>query len=194
MARYNNIAFNGTLVLALGASAGFNKIFIMGGPFDTGINTADTWNLNLKAEGTRERFDAVLPIEDFSVPRDEMEVRVALEDAIYQALSGKIIVVGCMGGMGRTGLFLALLAKAAGYEEPVQFVREFYFKHAVETDDQKLYVKEFDVSWAPAFIRQTYLEVNDVRPVTVIHEAPAQIKNPGFFGKLANWWNLNFAR
>ena len=41
-----------------------------------------------------------------------------------------------MGGWGRTGLFLALLAKVCGVENPVTYVRENYSPRAVETTDQ----------------------------------------------------------
>jgi inosine-uridine nucleoside N-ribohydrolase len=197
MANYTGIAFNGTLVLDLGDRAAHNKIFIMGGPFDTGINTADTWNINLKAEGTRVKFDAELPIRDFDVPSDYPSVKAILEEAIEQALAGRILVVGCAGGMGRTGLFLALLAKAVGIRNPVAYVRANYYRHAVETPEQQAYVDSFDVAWAPMFIRRTYLALNAVAPPLTLREAPVRVEpatNPSFWQTIANWWNANIAR
>ena len=51
-----------------------------------------------------------------------------------------------MGGWGRTGLFLALIAKVCGEKDPVAYVREHYAPHAVETKDQQAYVESFDVA------------------------------------------------
>ena len=53
--------------------------------------------------------------------------------------------VGCMGGIGRTGLMLALLAKSFGEEDPVRYVRATYYSHAVETAAQKQFIAEFKV-------------------------------------------------
>jgi len=61
-------------------------------------------------------------------------------------LAGEKIYIGCMGGWGRTGLFMALLAKATGISDPVAFIREYYTPHAVETKEQQDYVANFDVS------------------------------------------------
>ena len=50
-----------------------------------------------------------------------------------------------MGGWGRTGLFLALLAKVCGVDQPVTYVRENY--SAGRRDRAQIgYVKDFDVS------------------------------------------------
>ena len=38
------------------------------------------------------------------------------------------------------------MAKAAGVEEPINFVREHYSAHAVETKPQFAYVEKFDVA------------------------------------------------
>ena len=51
-----------------------------------------------------------------------------------------------MGGIGRTGLLLALVLKAAGYTDPLLEVRARFKSHAVETSDQKDYLDKFDVS------------------------------------------------
>ena len=65
--------------------------------------------------------------------------------AIQEALDGKEVYVGCMGGWGRTGLFLALLAKVCGEETPILYVRTHYTPRAVETREQQEYVDNFDV-------------------------------------------------
>ena len=76
--------------------------------------------------------------------------RQLVEDTLFQALKaaidGKQVYVGCMGGVGRTGLFMALLAKAANVKNPVSWVRATYDSHAVETKEQKAYVEAYDVA------------------------------------------------
>ena len=94
------------------------------------------------------RYNVHLPIHDFSVPSPDQqdEVELALRETLEALLEGKTVYVGCMGGWGRTGLFLALLAKVCGVEHPVTYVRENYSPRAVETTKQHSYVMEFDVS------------------------------------------------
>jgi protein-tyrosine phosphatase len=61
-------------------------------------------------------------------------------------LTGKDVYIGCQGGWGRTGLFLALLAKTCGVENPIMYVRQNYARTAVETPAQEKYVRDFDVT------------------------------------------------
>jgi protein-tyrosine phosphatase len=71
-----------------------------------------------------------------------------LEKAVQAITLGYPLYVGCMGGKGRTGLFLAVLAKAWGIKNPVEYVRANYYPHAVETKEQYAYVTNFKVSKA----------------------------------------------
>jgi protein-tyrosine phosphatase len=68
-----------------------------------------------------------------------------LEATINYILEGKPVYAGCMGGIGRTGLLLALVLKAWGDEAPVATVRKQYYPHAVETSEQMRYIKEFEI-------------------------------------------------
>jgi len=87
-----------------------------------------------------------LPIPDFSVPQmPAAAVGEAVVSALQASFSGPVYV-GCMGGWGRTGLFLALLAKAWGMSSPVAYVRREYGRAAVETAEQERYVAEFDAA------------------------------------------------
>ena len=76
--------------------------------------------------------DIWVPIPDFQVPSERQlaQVENALERAFAAALDGKRVYVGCAGGYGRTGLFLALMAKVAGVKDPVAYVRLHYNSHA----------------------------------------------------------------
>lgn len=89
-----------------------------------------------------------LPIRDFSVPEDKAEVEDAIKRTFSAALDGETVYVGCMGGKGRTGLFLALLTKVARGTtvDAVTRVRTVYNRHAVETEEQEDYVRGFDVT------------------------------------------------
>jgi len=90
--------------------------------------------------------DVDVPTKDYSTPTVQIMQHGLL--AAYRALiADKPVYVGCMGGIGRTGLFLACLAKISGIADPVRFVRAHYLAHAVETDMQQLYVHDLDVSW-----------------------------------------------
>jgi protein-tyrosine phosphatase len=91
------------------------------------------------AEEIRKDAEVVIPIQDFSVPtKKEMNKgMVPIVDAILQ---GKQVYVGCMGGKGRTGLTLAIIAKTFGAKNPIEDVRAQYYPHAVETEEQEFFV------------------------------------------------------
>ena len=60
---------------------------------------------------------------------------------------GKEVEVGCIGAHGRTGTLLAgLLVYAEGLDasRAIQEVRRRYCKHAVETDEQEVFLHEFE--------------------------------------------------
>lgn len=116
-----------------------------GGPFDSA--PVDHYRVAVRAEMIDPaNVDLHLPIRDFSTPDDDEEVEDILVLTYLAALNGQKVYVGCRGGFGRTGLFLALLAKVAGIENPVGWVRVYYNLRAVETERQAAYVQEFDVS------------------------------------------------
>jgi protein-tyrosine phosphatase len=82
-----------------------------------------------------------LPIPDFDVPS-----RPALEQAVQETLQlaqqGKNIAVHCSAGIGRTGLFMAALAKESMHisgEDAITWVRG-YIPGAVETPVQKRFL------------------------------------------------------
>lgn len=97
--------------------------------------------------------DIVIPTEDFSVPEVSV-MQKGINSALLHALSGYDIYAGCMGGTGRTGTFMACLAKCVsdwneskgfpGLGDPVAYVRNTYRSHAVETKEQESYCRTFD--------------------------------------------------
>lgn len=144
---------NGQFEISLGWRHAWQTIRLHGGPFAKFPKfDPAAWGICLR-EDRPTNCDFWLPIHDFSVPEDDEQVVMAVKEIITAALSGKDVYAGCMGGWGRTGLFLAIVAKALGVEKPVEFIREHYTSRAVETKEQYQYVMNFDVSairaWLP---------------------------------------------
>lgn len=115
------------------------------------------------AEEINEPCSINVPTRDFSVPNLTL-----LMQGLYRAeealVRGETLYVGCMGGTGRTGLFMASLAKMFGQgkdgvmkrdwktgqdvpvERHVAHVRATYRSHAVETELQEAFIRDLDVT------------------------------------------------
>lgn len=88
--------------------------------------------------------DIDLPIADYATP-SIAAATAALTQCAERLGRGEELYVGCYGGFGRTGLFLALMAKASGEVDPVRFIRASYDTSAVETDQQREFVETFPI-------------------------------------------------
>jgi len=83
---------------------------------------------------------------DYGVPLPSIaSVMHMANEALRVARGGGMVEVGCIGGHGRTGLFLAILTVLT-MEEPhgakaVAYVRDSYCGRAVESDKQEWYVE-----------------------------------------------------
>lgn len=112
---------------------------VTGGPFH---DCPSTYKGVKMAAEIRKDCAVDIPTQDFKTP-DRLTLYRGLEEAVSLVLAGEPLYVGCMGGKGRTGLFLAVLAKAFGVKNPIKYVRKHYYSHAVETKDQEAFVKAF---------------------------------------------------
>jgi hypothetical protein len=157
-------------------------------------------SVKMAAEISREH-DISIPTHDFSTP-DINDMHKGIAKALEAIYNGSDLYVGCKGGIGRTGLFMACLAKVmfdydflqkAGevkYRDPVRYVREHYFEHAVETEEQKQFVNSFNTRehtrWLKSVLDPQVVRVPEVVVKTV--EVPVYHFNPflaiaQFFGR-----------
>lgn len=119
------------------------KYTVFGGPYmERPVLMA---GVKLAAE-IRMACDVSIPTEDFQTP-DLGALIEGLGKTIDLLVAGKPVYVGCMGGRGRTGLFLASLAKLWGIQSPVLYVRKNYFSQAVETQEQFRFVQGLEFPW-----------------------------------------------
>lgn len=131
----------GMLLLPIGGKKYF---MVYGGPFLECPDEATGVCMAQELVYAADDNDVVIPTRDFSTPlRSQLDA--GLNKAVDLILKGEPVYVGCMGGRGRTGLFLAVLAKAFGVCNPVECVRANYYAHAVETPEQYRYVTKYEV-------------------------------------------------
>jgi protein-tyrosine phosphatase len=130
----------GTLPLTVAGRA----VTITGGPFDAIPEGAYGVCLEVASEKAW-LADIAIPTPDFGLP-DPAALRAAVAAALAQleAEPERPLHVGCRAGVGRTGLFLACLARAAGVEgDALDYVRRHYLPHAAETPEQQAMARSF---------------------------------------------------
>jgi hypothetical protein len=79
---------------------------------------------------------------DFGLPADETMFHQQCVDVLRRCRLNERVEIGCVGGHGRTGTMLAVLAVMTGVpsSEAVAWVRQVYCASAVETDEQQQFV------------------------------------------------------
>jgi len=104
------------------------------------------------AEEIKAPCDVDIPTRDFDVP-DIRTMQWGIAKTLWLLRTRGDIYVGCMGGIGRTGLFMAVLTQVLeGKDGPdaIREVRRQYKTHAVETQQQQDYVADFPIGWLVA--------------------------------------------
>jgi protein-tyrosine phosphatase len=122
--------------------------WVFGGPYreiaalqDLEVSTARI----CLAREINESATCKVPTQDFDTPPSEQVMKYALVVAVQAIADGYDVYAGCMGGVGRTGTFFALLVAALRpkTKDPVAHVRANYNSHAVETSKQHMWVMGF---------------------------------------------------
>lgn len=99
-----------------------------------------------------ERYDVGphldFPIPDYGIPDFGREVWINLANDVMALMdNGVNVYVGCVGGHGRTGLAVSILAALIRpdltLDNPIEWLRGIYCERAVETNEQVKYV--FDI-------------------------------------------------
>jgi hypothetical protein len=77
------------------------------------------------------------PITDQSVPADKAEFDKLIDWTIEQMRAGKKVHCGCIGGHGRTGIFLSVLInRINGRKDASAWMRQNYCNKAIESKKQ----------------------------------------------------------
>ncbi|MEK6221958.1 MAG: tyrosine-protein phosphatase [Chloroflexota bacterium] len=94
---------------------------------------------NLRTEYQKAGIQVLyLPIIDFDVPKDSQAFQHTVQAAVEHAQEGRNLVVHCYAGLGRTGMFLGVMARrilGQDGKQAVTFVRK-YIEGAIQTDEQ----------------------------------------------------------
>ena len=101
---------------------------------------------NLEQTYTDNKINVIrFPIVDFDTPDDPGEMSKVLHRVLDMAKDGENIAIHCFAGRGRTGMFIALLARLIlqmDGQEAIDWVRQYF--PAIETSAQEQVVIEYN--------------------------------------------------
>lgn len=147
------------------------KGMIFGGPFREYVQGTRRLIGIKMAEEIDHPHEVSVPTMDYSVP-DVGDMQAGMIAALQAFHDGSDVYAGCMGGIGRTGLFMGCMAKLMidlealpEGSDPVAYVRKHYKSHAIETREQQDYVRTFDTS--PVIAEAMRLTGKEVKVVEI---------------------------
>lgn len=152
---------------------------------DYAVYLANSW--------TAQSISTFVPWEDYGTPYVAWRaVREVVEDWYRRALAGQKVEVGCMGGHGRTGTFLAAVVMLADPnmtpEGAVAWVRKHYCHKAVEDASQKYWLRWFaDPSLPAHYDRPAPKKATVVKPTHASVTAKHGPVGGGSEGDSCNW-------
>jgi len=84
--------------------------------------------------------------QDYGLPNSEYAALVTIMDAYKKAKAGLWVEVGCIGGHGRTGTFLACMLVIDGLTpvEAIAYIKKNYCTKAIENQEQEWFVGLFE--------------------------------------------------
>jgi hypothetical protein len=125
---------------------------IQGGPFNAFVPPAIGVCLERHSRLVH-LADVLVDVPDFTAPTQEQLRQGLLETLRLMAAAPALpVYVGCAAGLGRTGTFIASLARLAGIDNAVAWTRAHYDLRAVETPAQEAAVAALD----PAVVWDAY--------------------------------------
>ena len=123
---------------------GVVKREVMGGPYPA--KPTEYLGIKMAAEIAMP-CDINIPTRDFDVP-NYTDLDTGIRKSLFNIAKGEKIWVGCMGGIGRTGLYFGALAKLLNIDDPVKYVRANFKPHAIETKQQQEFVNNYKPSFS----------------------------------------------
>lgn len=179
------------------------KATVFGGPFEEYVPGQRRLVSVKMAEELDLPHDISIPTRDFHTP-NLADLHLGLREALKAILAGNDLYVGCKGGIGRTGLFMACLAKVMfDYDKesggicptqtPVQYVREHYYHKAVETDEQKAFIGRFDTTEHVNFLLDELQPLPEVKVQVreVVKEVVKEVYVFNPFKAFLQFWGLD---
>jgi len=108
-------------------------------PFVTDADLYVGFDTGMGPSGAAQRI--LFEIIDMTPPQDAESFRALVANVSARLDRGEKVHVGCIGGHGRTGTFLAaLVAYRRVSDDPIAYVRQHYCERAVETSEQAAFL------------------------------------------------------
>ena len=130
-----------------------------------------------------KRVEQVLvTVQDSMGSKSPKEYRKLVDWVACQLIEGKRVHAGCIGGHGRTGMFLAALyAHMTGEKDAIKHVRDHYCAKAVESPEQvDFLVKHFGITKAQGAKFKTYAKA-EPKTTTVEEDREKFFNRKGYY-------------